>query len=311
MTVSSLVEKRKAVYKNLKSYNDSSFPGLVYFYDSDLSDLSRSISVYLEKTLESFYGKKYSINTDKDLDRHASDILSLPNVTPNGAILPKKETASFLNSAQIEVMNLLDKHNITDHIVKLMCIHVMIKAPFESLKTQNRPYYTGKIHSDAWVGHHGDSIFMAGVLGDVEGTTVEYFEPINPNEKFLNISDDFNKAHKRYAGARYIDKMEKSKLVVMDHACLHRTKFESNSKTRVSINFGVIMKSTHSHKNSTETINRFESSYFTIDQLRRVGHDLTFSVNETLGQCAIKFKDNDNPPAPLPNNGVVLRGLNV
>ena len=309
--MTSLIEERKSVYKNLQGYSDLSFPGLVYFYDADLSDLRHSISVYLEKTLETFYGKKYSIDTDKDLERHTPDILNLPNVTPNGAILPKKETAPFLNKAQIDVMNLLDKHNISDHIEKLMCIHVMIKAPFESLKTQNRPYYTGKIHSDAWVGHHGDSIFMAGVLGDIEGSTVEYFEPINPNEEFLNISDDFNKAHKRYTGTKYIGKMEKSKLIAMDHACLHRTKFESNSKTRVSINFGVIMKSTYSHENSVEIIDRFEASYFTIEQLRRVGHDLTFFVEETLEQCAIKFKGNDNPPAPLPNNGTVLRGLNV
>ena len=306
-----LVEKRKNVYAGLNGYNETSFPGLVYFYDADLQGLSHSISSYLEKSLETFYGREFSIKTDKDVDSHTSEILNLPNVTPNGAILPKNETAAFLNDAQIETMRLLDRHNITDHIEKLMCIHVMIKTPDEPSGTQKRPYYTGKIHSDAWVGHHGDAIFMAGVLGDTEGSTVEYFEPVKPKKDFLTIANDFDEARKRYHGKNYIGKMENSKLVAMDHACLHRTKFEYNAKTRVSINFGVLMKSTFSHKNNVEVINRFEESYFTTEELRRVGHDMTFFVKETFNQCGEKFKNTDNPPLPLPNNGVILRCKDV
>tara|TARA_E500000331_G_scaffold346348_1_gene385113 strand:- start:1990 stop:2934 length:945 start_codon:yes stop_codon:yes gene_type:complete len=305
--VTTLVEKRKHVYKNLAGYEKQSFPGLVYFYDSDLRDLSSSISAYLENSLEAFYGKKFSIKTDEDLENHTLEILQLPNVTPNGAILPKNETASFLNNAQTEVIKILDNHNISEHIEKLMCIHVMIKAPCQSVDTQNRPYYTGKIHSDAWVGHHGDAIFMAGVLGDIEGSTVEYFEPIRPNSDFLTISSNFNEAHKRYFDKRYIGKMENSKLIAMDHACLHRTKFELNSRTRISINFGVLMKSTFSHENSVEVIERFGESYFTIDKLRRVGKDLTLFVDETFYQCEQKFKNGDIEVQSLPNNGIVLK----
>ena len=308
----SLVEKRRNVYSNLEGYNNSSFPGLVYFYDSNLEMLGRSISQYLEKSLEAFYGEKFSIESVEDLEALTPKILDLPNVTPNGAILPKRETARFLNKAQVEVMRLLDSHGIASHIEKMMCIHVMIKAPDESSMTRERPYYTGKIHSDAWVGHHGDAIFMAGVIGDIEGSTVEYFEPVNPDKDFLTIAKDFNEAHRRYKEKRYIGKMETSKLVAMDHACLHRTKFEKGAKPRVSINFGVLMKSNFSHENSVDIIDRFEKSYFTIDQLRKIGSDLTFFVEETLEDCAKKFKNIDGPPPPsLPNNGIVVRSMDV
>ena len=83
-----LVKKRKRIYAELNGYDETSFPGLVYFYDADLQGLSYSISSYLEKSLEAFYGRKFSIKTDEDLDSHAPEILNLPCVTPNGVILP-------------------------------------------------------------------------------------------------------------------------------------------------------------------------------------------------------------------------------
>jgi hypothetical protein len=307
----SLVEKRKSVYENLEGYNEASFPGLVYFYDADLQALRSSIARYLEKTLESFYEETFSILSDDDLEKYAPDILNLPNVTPNGTILPKKETGSFLNEAQVAFMKVLDSLKITDQIEKMTCVHVMIKTPHERKIVQNRPYYTGKTHSDAWIGHPGDAQFQVGVLGDIERTTVEYFEPVNPSKDFLSYSSNFDEASKRYSGKNYIGKMEESKLIVVDHVCLHRTKFESNSKTRVSINVGVTMKSDFSSENNVEILNRFEETYFTAEKLKRVGQDLTFFVEETLEQCSRKFKNTSISGTSLPNNGIVLRNRNV
>jgi hypothetical protein len=313
--MNNLIKQRLSVYEGVVGYNDASLPGLVYFFDTDLKTLSKSVSFYLEKSLELFYNKKYSIESIQDLEKYRKEISGLPNVTPNGQILPKNETAVFLNNVQLEIIKILDRHGLTNYIQEMMCVHVMIKYPNENIQTQERPYYTGKIHSDAWVGHHGDAIFMAGVLGDVEGSTVEYFEPINPNKDFLKVTDDFKKAQERYTGKNYIGKMKQSTLVLMDHTCLHRTKYEDNSKTRISINFGALLKNNSLSKKIFKSIDIIKESggpvsYFTVDQLRKVGNEMTFFVEENLEQCLEKFKKSNVLPKTLPNNGIVIRRKN-
>ena len=303
-----LSEERAEIYKQLSGYTKESVPGVDYFYDSKLAKLKESVSAYLECSLKAYYKRDFSVRSEDDLKKSSSEILSLPNITPNGLILPKNETAVFLNEVQSDLLDVLQDLDILRHIEKMMCVHVMIKTPDESKAVQDRPYYTGKIHSDAWVGHHGDAIFMSGLLGDVEGSTVEYFEPIDPKENFLDIADNFEDAKERYTSARFITNMKKSKFVVMDHLCLHRTKSTPNSGPRVSINFGVIMKRSNSKNTFDSAISRWKSSYFKPEDLRKVGASLTFFVSETLDQCEKKFQNfkGQSSVEPLPNNGIVM-----
>jgi len=288
-----LIQERSKVYSPLSGYLQTSAPGLVYFYDFEVSSISKSVQRYVEKTLEAYYGKAFDLRNQEQLELHLGEMLGLPNVTPNGTILPKKETAAFLDEVQQSVLSLLGKINVIRHVDKMMCPHIMIKTPRNNLP--ERPYYTGEIHSDAWVGHHGDAIFMCGVLGDIDGTTVEYFEPIEPSHDFLHKSENFKEAQSRFKDKKYIGKMSTGKFVAMDHCCLHRTKNIKNSGTRISLNFGVIMKSDHSHAVSTQKIQRFEASYFRPKDLSKVGTSLTFAIDETLQQCEQKYLLSDAP----------------
>lgn len=107
----------------------------------------------------------------------------------------------------------------------MMLPNIRIKGP-ENLETadiKNRPYYTAKLHSDAWVGHAYDSIVMATVFGD-EANTVKFFEPINPSNNFLAPADSFDEGLHRIDGTRYITSMSKNHLYIMDHGCVHQTK---------------------------------------------------------------------------------------
>ena len=307
------IENRKKVYKDLNNFNDSSYPGLVYFYDAKFDNLKRSVRNYLKNSLESYYQRKFNIGDDLKLHECVNDILSLPNITPNGNLLPKKETAESLTIVQKDSIDLLDSLGILDNIDRLCCVTVMIKTPTDDNKILNRSYYTGKIHSEAWSGHHppyGDALFMAGILGDIRGNTVEYFEPIKPKENFLDIVNDYNDAHQRYSNIKHIGEMLPSKLIIMDHCCLHRTKFKKDSKTRVSISFGVIMKSSFTHERNTEIIDRWKETYFQSNILKRVGNDTGFYVEETFSECIRKFKDNVSAK-PLPNNGIYLKEKTV
>ena len=63
-------------------------------------------------------------------------------------------------------------------------IRIKGRENLETADIENRPYYTAKLHSDAWVGHASDSIVMTTVFGD-EANTVKFFELINPSENFL------------------------------------------------------------------------------------------------------------------------------
>lgn len=301
-----LIENRKKSYKGLNNYTDNSLPGLVYFYNADFTLLKDAIQTYLEKTLSIWYNKPYVIRTDKQLHNSIKDIMGLPNLTPNGNIIPKKETAKYYTKIQQEVNNCLKQLNIFHKIDKFVCTNIMVKFPINDSKILNRPHYTGKMHSDAWPGHVGDAIMMAGILGDIEGSTVEYFKPINPHDNFLELASSYDEGNTRYDDIEYIGKMVSNKFVVMDQACLHRTKFLNNSKTRVSINFGALMM--NSINKDIATTKRWEDSYFSNSMFDKLGTDYVLEVDETLQECHDKYKSNSNA-IQLPNNGIYFKKI--
>lgn len=125
--------------------------------------------------------------------------------------------------------------------------NVRFKSVNENQDVKNRPYYTGKLHSDAWVGHQGDSVFLIGVLGDIDNNTVEFNEPIGTKFDYLHKAKSFDEGNSRYESLKYLGTLKSQKLCIMDHACLHKTYLKENSKPRISIDIAVLIESEYSH----------------------------------------------------------------
>jgi len=282
--MNNIIETRKKVYQNFPKKNiDANLADMVLFYNIDKNDydeLIEATKIFLLKTLSLAYDKKFTW-TDTFLEDHDELITNLPNKTPNGIINPKKETITEFEKIQISVNNILTNLGVYKHIKKLAIPNLRYKSIIEPGTAKDRPYYTSKFHSDAWVGHVGDSIFLIGILGDIDNNTVEFNEPINVHDNYLDKAESFDEGNTRYEHFKCLGTLSKGKLGVMDHACLHRTLVKEGSKPRLSMDIAVMVDSEYSHANG-EGFDPNAYNYYEPTTLQLVGKEYNYNVNESI-----------------------------
>ena len=228
------------------------------------------------------YNKEF-VWTEDFLEIHDKLIMNLPNKTPNGILNPKLETSTEYTKIQVSINNILENLGIYSHIKKLAIPNLRYKSTSEPKGIQTRPYYTSKYHSDAWVGHVGDSIFLIGVLGDIDNNTVEFNEPINVHDNYLSKAESFDEGNTRYESFNVLGSLTKGKLGVMDHACLHRTLVKEGSKPRLSLDIAVMVDSEYSHAHS-EGFNEKSYQYYEPSLLKSIGKTKKYDVTESITQ---------------------------
>jgi hypothetical protein len=279
-----LIEIRKKVYKNFPKKNlskDSS--DIVLFYDiedKDYEALTKSIQVFLCKSLSLIHKREFTWS-DTFLKDNDSLIQALPNKTPNGVIFPKKETVTEFIEVQKAINNIFDTLEIHPCIKKLVIPNIRYKSINESKEIKTRPYYTGKLHSDAWIGHKGDSVFLIGVLGDIDNNTVEFNEPINVQSNYLHKAESFDEGNTRYKSLKHLGKLTKQKLGIMDHACIHRTLITEESEPRISLDIAVLIDSEYSHAND-EGFDENVYTYHDADIIKSIGVTKTYQIEESI-----------------------------
>jgi hypothetical protein len=281
-----IIETRKQVYKNFPKDNlEISLSDLVLFYNiskNDYLDLISNVKSFLLKSLSLVYNKEF-VWTEDFLEIHDELIMNLPNKTPNGILNPKLETSTEYTKIQVSINNILENLGIYPHIKKLAIPNLRYKSTSEPKGIQTRPYYTSKYHSDAWVGHVGDSIFLIGVLGDIDNNTVEFNEPINVHDNYLSKAESFDEGNTRYESFNVLGSLTKGKLGVMDHACLHRTLVKEGSKPRLSLDIAVMVDSEYSHAHS-EGFNEKSYQYYEPSLLKLIGKTKKYDITESITQ---------------------------
>jgi len=279
-----LFETRKKVYENFPKENlDNGSSDIVLFYnisDNDYNTLIKAAQVFLCKSLSLVHGREFTW-TDTFLEDNDKLIMNLPNKTPNGVVNPKSETINEFTEIQKAVNNILNNLGVYKNIKKLAIPNIRYKSSIEPKEVQNRPYYTSKYHSDAWVGHQGDSIFLIGILGDVDNNTVEFNEPLGVQDNYLYKAESFDEGNTRYEAIKLLGTLTKQKLGVMDHACLHRTLVKAGSKPRISLDIAVLVDSEYSHANG-EGFDETAYSYYNVDLIDSIGKNNVYNVEESI-----------------------------
>jgi hypothetical protein len=282
--MNNIIETRKKIYRNFPKENlEISLNNIVLAYninDNDYDQLINNIKAFVIKSLTLVNNKNFIWN-DTFLEDNDELINNLPNKTPNGIINPKQETINEYNNIQISINKILKNLNLDKHIKSLAVFNLRYKSANEPQNAQNRPYYTSKYHSDAWVGHVGDSIFIFGALGDIDNNTVEFNEPINVHDNYLDKAENFDEGNTRYESFKYLGTIKKQQLGVMDHACLHRTLVKENSKPRLSIDIAVMIDSEYSHANNSNfSSNSYQ--YHPLSLIQSVGINHKINVKESI-----------------------------
>lgn len=282
--MNNLIETRKKVYENFPKENlSANSSGIVLFYDindDNYKALTTATQNFLLKSLSLVHGREFTWN-DTFLEDNDELIQALPNKTPNGVLNPKNETSAEFVEIQKAVNNIFENLGVYSHIKKLAIPNIRYKSTKESPEAKNRPYYTSKLHSDAWVGHQGDSIFLIGILGDIDNNTVEFNEPIGAHDNYLHKAESFDEGNTRYESLKYLSTLTSQKLGVMDHACTHRTLIKEGSKPRISLDIAVLVDSEYSHAND-EGFDSNAYAYYDTETLKAIGTDKTYQVDESI-----------------------------
>jgi hypothetical protein len=205
----------------------------------------------------------------------------LPNLTPNGALYPKKELSFVYNQLVVNVREFLG--------LQFFNQFSFIAAPTIRIKTSSVPdwvaersTYTGIPHSDAWVGHHGDGVISLIVLGDGDQIGVEFYEPINPKDNYLSNLGSFAAGASTFDSQRYITNMDTTNVYIFDHAVLHGTAIKPGPMNyRVSIDMAYSLREGGASPGITNPdYKRFD--YLSVDDWFRIGSEAMLLVDQSI-----------------------------
>ena len=202
-----------------------------------------NIKLYISKALKIDFeldDNKFIKNIDKARN-------SRLNITPNGAIVPKREFHLEYNLVLRSWCHLVTQMSKNDRkLLKLFRItpNIRIKFGKELNDNKNRSLSTSRPHSDAWVeGPWGMNCYIP-FFGDTKKNTLKFYEPKDKfKESFLRLSpsyEDMKWVLNYYKPIKNL-KIKKGYVNISDYAAIHHTNREKNSGTRVSIDTTILV----------------------------------------------------------------------
>ena len=177
----------------------------------------------------------------------------MPNITPNGVIVAKKEVLKSYLDVQKLIIKLLTKYHIYPILSDIQLCDVRLMRSDKHNYNDKRPYSSTYIHADVWSGNPYDSKMMLFIDGDTNNT-VEFYKVKSIDKNFFQKKQNYKNQTKKYQITK-IKRFDSKKITIFDKECLHKT-VNKNCNLRLSIDCGFIYKS----KNKKLIENRFQKN---------------------------------------------------
>jgi len=224
--------------------------------------------------------------------KYKRELLTLPQVTPNGLLRPKKETYLQFNLVHSCLAEIVKDLRFDEKIQKMrlpLAIR-MVDGTADDWVT-NRPRANNKLHSDFWTGGCCDLAILCPLLGDVERTTLKFGQPVGMRENFLSELPNYDEGAKLYETYEAYDlRMSKGNLYFQDIYCLHGT-WRQGGGLRVSMDWTI-------QTNNYPEIERRHSSkalatdnHWDLATWYSMGRDLLYVDMESVDETRAKLVD--------------------
>ena len=207
-------------------------------------------------------------------------IKNLPNITPNGLLVPKKENLLSFNKLQKIAFEEFKKVNINNKIDRVQ-FPINVRVQSGSFDLDSRARASSKIHTDIWAGDPASAITVfLHIYGDYKNIGIKFFAPqVFPKDQIKTLSDynDGNIKTKdmKELTARYDDRG----WIFIDPFILHQTYKESNS-LRISLDFRFIPKELV-ESDTFENENR-KPYFISMKECMSFGENKLLSTNQKL-----------------------------
>ncbi|MAV87011.1 MAG: hypothetical protein CMM67_02065 [Rhodospirillaceae bacterium] len=209
--------------------------------DEHFEDLRKKINSYIYTNLSNFYYDE-TINFDSSLfESQPNQIRGLPNITPNGLILPKKPTCSEYNNIHSSVVKIFQEFKLDKHVSNIHApINIRLVDGAKS-KNDQRPHSSTKMHSDIWAGEPSNSIAVfIPIFSDEKNINVKWIEPLTFPEKLMQPLSDFNDGKDIVnGGMEYEVDFSPGNIILVDPYLIHATN-KVRDLLRLSIDFRFI-----------------------------------------------------------------------
>lgn len=206
--------------------------------------IAYATSAYILDAIINWYEEFEDTNLDEGfLERNLERILGLPNITPNGLILPKRQTALSYNSLHKAVTQWFKALGISHHISRAQSLNVRLVSGTSDSWRDEREYSARKVHSDVWGDQPANmlNIFLP-ISGDFERSGVIFYETQDFPENLIGPIEDYSEGAALAESAQIYDaRFGDRKCLVADALCLHRT-MPSGGGPRLSLEFRVLLK---------------------------------------------------------------------
>lgn len=234
-------ERLADIVKGLDLAADYPLLKAVRLSDSLMKRLRNAVNLYLYASLDSYYPKKSFDLIDELLKTNAEDIRGLPNITPNGLILAKKQNYLAYNMVHAVVADIVAGLDLPDHI---QSIHAPINLRLvdgADRRFDGRPRASVKWHSDMWAGEPAAAmICFLPVFGLPGALGVRWVEPRAFPSELARPLDDFQQGEDVIAGGQeYRVAFDPGVLILSDPFLVHATQRDTPS-LRLSIDFRFI-----------------------------------------------------------------------
>jgi hypothetical protein len=267
--------------------------------------LQRAVTDYLCATLAHSGHHPEPAADDQWVRRYGSTILSLPNVTPNGVIRPKRETFPEFNTIHRRVAAIVRSLGIDRHILKMrMPLSLRIVDGTAPPWIENRPRANNKMHSDFWTGSCCDLAFLLPVLGDIENTTVRFAEPRGMAPTFLTELPSYDEGRALYQDCQpYPMSMRKGFLYFQDIYCLHATS-RNGGGPRLSLDWTIQTENYPAIEALHSSKALLTDNHFPMEEWYRLGERYLYVDEESLEECRRRFESGPTPSGLRPGSAV-------
>jgi hypothetical protein len=183
-------------------------------------------AAYVWHSLSQAYPRRAFELSTRVLEQYSDDILALPNRTPNGLLLARRETFLSFNLVQQALAAAIREMKL-DRLFEAFqspC-NIRIVSGDASAMADSRPYASSKIHTDVWYGEPLRSIlFNLPVLGNSSAVAMEFFEPDNFPVELQKPLADYNDGQKVSERAERLPmQFDIGVLYMSDSLSLHQT----------------------------------------------------------------------------------------
>ena len=258
---------------------------------NNLDKLRSTINFYLRTTLEAFYKGLSFKKHDNLIDSCAKEIQALPNITPNGLILPKQQTFLAYNKIHSVIVDILDSLGLESHIEAVHApINIRLVSGQPDTLVDSRPRASVKMHSDMWAGEPANAIMVfLPIFGEIGKIGIKWVEPRVFPVSFMRPLDDFDDGSCLVdGGIEYEAGFMPGDILFADPFVLHATQ-KNAPGMRLSLEFRfVASENTKTDKFAPGTRHR---NYLSYEDWSQIGRNRILVSEEPLAP----FLDKEDP----------------